>query len=592
MAWRFFTIRRPGWSIVGFSRRNLHVWHHPSYRLPLTSVEPRVGIEPRRADLALWYLLESGAARRGRIHEPPRVRYEDLARIHETAYLESLVHSDTLGRIFGVESWDIPVDELLKTIRLACGGTLEAARSTIRYGNPHLNLLGGFHHAMPHRGSGLCALNDIAVAVATLRADGFSGNISILDLDAHPPDGIAACLENQHRCWLGSLSCTPWDSQGRADETLLPQACGDQPYLKALDALLSRMPPSELVFVIAGGDVLRGDRLGTLDLSPKGARLRDLHVLQAIGKTPNVWLPGGGYHPASWKPLAGTGLALALGSRRPIRDDADPLTSHFARISAGLHLDPSTSENQGESALLTAEDLEESLGLAGTRPHRLLGTYTSENIEYSLYSFGILPHITRLGYSPLKVQTDSTSTGDRIRLWGWSDGQKHLLMECVLESCRIDESSLLYVHWLTLRNPKAPFAVSRPRLPGQEVPGLGLAREAGELLVRMAHRLDLDGLGFRPGWYHVAYTARYRFKMSDPTRQGRFEALTRDLGHLPLLHVTRAIAKGRVLMNGQPYRWEPALMVMYFQRPAMYDERVEVERGSVKFCLAEPAERP
>src|SRR5205823_6058723 len=61
-------------------------------------------------------------------------------------------------------------------------------------------------------------------------------------------------------------------------------------------------------------------------------------------------------------------------------------------------------------------------------------------------------------------------------------------------------------------------------LPGQDTPGLGLAREIGELLARIASRLGLEGVAFRPAWYHTAYAARHYFHFADPARQGRFEA--------------------------------------------------------------------
>ncbi len=49
----------------------------------------------------------------------------------------------------------------------------------------------------------------------------------------------------------------------------------------------------------------------------------------------------------------------------------------------------------------------------------------------------------------------------------------------------------------------------------------------------MAERLKLAGVAFRPMWYHLAMQSRARFRFVDPLRQGRFEALVRDLAHLP-----------------------------------------------------------
>ena len=99
--------------------RGLTAWYHPSYRLPLTSIEARAGIEPRRAELVAWFLTEEGLLSARELREPPRIALADLARVHAEAYLEALSERETLARIFGVEPWDVPVDELLGGLRRA-----------------------------------------------------------------------------------------------------------------------------------------------------------------------------------------------------------------------------------------------------------------------------------------------------------------------------------------------------------------------------------------------------------------------------------------------------------------------------------------
>jgi hypothetical protein len=142
----------------------------------------------------------------------------------------------------------------------------------------------------------------------------------------------------------------------------------------------------------------------------------------------------------------------------------------------------------------------------------------------------------------------------------------------VLERTTLAGHDYLFVHWLTMRHPRA--AHRRELLPGQDVPGLGLAREMTELYERMAARLGLAGVAFRPAHYHLAYVARERFRFLDPARQGRFEALVRDLGALPLPEATRLVAAGRVLVDGAPYLWEPEHMVDFAATPP--DDAAEV----------------
>jgi acetoin utilization deacetylase AcuC-like enzyme len=541
-------------------------------------------MEPRRADYAVWWLRECRAVTRAEVHHPRRITYDDLARVHTPELLESLGRPEALAHVFGVDPSDVPVDEVMNTIRLACGATLAAARETLRTKAPALNLLGGFHHAAPGAAGGNCPVNDVAVAIAALRAERFGGRVAVIDLDAHPPDGIALCLASDPQRWIGSISGSDWGALPDVDETVLPDGAGDAEYLAALAALLSRMPRPQIAFVIAGGDVLGGDRFGKLGLSLAGARERDVLVAAELEGVPQVWLPGGGYTNRSWRVLAGTGMALAAGSLEPIPADYDPLDARFERVAR--ELSPTELTDTGE---LTKEDLEEALGIRPGRQRLLLGFYTASGMEHALYRYGIFEQLERMGYRNFRAGFDSTGLGERVRLYGEADAQEHLLMELVLERRRVLGVEVLYIHWLSLRNPRAQFSERRPRLPGQDVPGLGLAREAGTMLARMAVRLGLGGVVFRPAYFHTAYAARHEFAFVDPERQGRFEALVRDLAHVPLLEATNLVAEGRILMDGRPYAWEADEMAYWLRESPADAGEVERERETVKFTVAEPA---
>jgi acetoin utilization deacetylase AcuC-like enzyme len=566
--------------------RDLPVWYDAEYRLPLTAFGRRTGLDVRRADLVAWFLLETRWIRRENFRSPVRARYEDVARVHGAAYLESLTEAETLAHIFGVDPGDVPVEELMRSVRLACGGTLAAVREALTRGGPAVNLAGGFHHAGPSYGSGMCPLNDLAIAVVALRHQGFGGQVAVLDLDAHPADGTAACLRDDERVWIGSLSgASPVALRG-VDEIILPERCPDDEYLSALDGLLARMPAPALALVIAGGDVLAGDHMGRLGLTLDGARQRDLAVRRALDGVPAVWLPGGGYHPDAWKVLAGTVLAVMRGTRRPIQTREDPLAVRFARLARHLG-------TQLPAPEVTFEDIEVELGMRPAGPVLLLGTYSPETLEYVLYRFGVLRFLERRGYGHFRVVFGTASSGgERVSVFGEADGAEHLLIDAVLERRTIAERDVLYVHWLSLRDPRARFSDSRPKLPGQEVPGLGLAREVTELLVLIARRLQLGGIAFRPAWFHTAYVARARFAFVDPARQGRFEALLRDLGAVPIPLLSTWLAEGRVRMNGQPYEWEPAEMVARFETDARDASAIAEERDRVMFDVTEGPAAP
>jgi acetoin utilization deacetylase AcuC-like enzyme len=566
-------------------RCRVSIWYSTAYRLPIASARSEQRFDPRRADYVAWYLLERARISSKLFRRPQRVGYAALSRVHDSSLIESLTTAKGLARVLAVDPAAVPVEETLRTIRLACGGTVEAAQEALAERRATCNLLGGFHHAGPGRAAAFCPVNDIAVAVAAVRAEGFSGRVVILDLDAHPPDGTAECFAGDDAVWIGSLSGVDWGPLPGVDETVLDMGCDDAGYLAALDGLLARMPRSDLAFVIAGGDVLQGDSLGTLGLTLAGARQRDLRVAAALGRTPSVWLPGGGYQADAWRALAGTVLAVGLRSERPIPAEYDPLDAHFSAIAERLgrqELDTS------ESVDLDLADFEAELfgrGLPARRV-RLLGLWTGAGIEYALYRYGILAHLRRLGYGDFRVTISSASTGQCVRVHGRAEGVEHLLAECVVDRKRFGERTFLLVNWLTLRNPRMPVNGRRPLLPGQDAPGLGLMREATELLQMMARRLDLAGMVFYPAHYHLAASARGQFRFLDPARQGRFEAMLRDLGHLPAGEASRAVAEGRVLLDGAPYAWEASPMAHGIVPTEEEAQVTAAEQERVRFTLA------
>src|SRR5258708_28250537 len=172
--------------------RDLAVWHAPEYRLPLSGVEARTGFDTRRAEHALWSLVERHAIARSNLRAPRRA--EELARVHTAELLDSLGRAETLARIWSIDPSDVPVDEVMTSIRLACGATIDAARALLKpatrqAGRRALNLLGGFHHASRDAAGALRPPKDRAAAPAGGAAPGRSRPGAADRSRARPPHG-------------------------------------------------------------------------------------------------------------------------------------------------------------------------------------------------------------------------------------------------------------------------------------------------------------------------------------------------------------------------------------------------------------------
>jgi len=213
---------------------------------------------------------------------------------------------------------------------------------------------------------------------------------------------------------VGSLSGSDWGPLPTVDETVLCDGAGDDLYLQTLAALLKRMPRPALAFVLAGGDVLRGDRFGRLGLTLAGARRRDHQVARALQGVPSVWLPAGGYHHDAWRVLAGTAMVLMVRWDAPNPERYDPLVKRFAGISAEL-LAAISARRSSTPRIWRRRSA--SVGNAAGRGC-LLGYYTATGLEHGLYRYGVMDQLRRIGYGGFHITFDRTGLGERLRLNG------------------------------------------------------------------------------------------------------------------------------------------------------------------------------
>jgi acetoin utilization deacetylase AcuC-like enzyme len=191
----------------------------------------------------------------------------------------------------------------------ACGSTVAAARAALEDGVA-ATLGGGMHHAGHRLGRGYCTFNDVAVAIAALRAEGGARRVLILDLDVHQGDGNAELFARDRDVRTVSLHGArnyPFRRVPGDIDVELPDGTGDEAYLRALErtlpAALAGAPP-DLAILICGADPWAGDRLGRLALTPEGLAARDERALQAVRATgaPVCVTLAGGYG----EPIAGT----------------------------------------------------------------------------------------------------------------------------------------------------------------------------------------------------------------------------------------------------------------------------------------------
>ncbi len=233
-----------------------------------------------------------------------------------------------------------------------------------------------------------------------------------------------------------------------------------------------------------------------------------------------------------------------------------------------------------------------------------LGRLDPAALRHELEEAGILAGLAARGHRDVLLRASIETGEHRLRILS-GDARttlvdlrlaeaSALLKEPGLFRLGLELLSFLSMHWLSLQDPGAAFPPDRPRLPGQRYPGLGLSRRFYERLLLWAEEWGKDGLVNYPQYFHNAVFYRRAFRFISPPREGRFQALARDLGALPVAEASAALEEGRVEEAGVGRAaWEPGEMVSpltrgirsYLDSPD-YARAVEAAREQARFRVA------
>jgi len=125
--------------------------------------------------------------------------------------------------------------------------------------------------------------------------------------------------------------------------------------------------------------------------------------------------------------------------------------------------------------------------------------------------------------------------------------------------------SMLLIEWVALQDPKASFSPEKPRLPGQQYPGVGGLKNMQELLYHLCKSSGKDAIVDVPEYFHSAaiysrlYTQIYDriYAFFSPVDAGIMHAMLRDLTDRPLADISFAVAFDCLLdaRTGKSVKW-------------------------------------
>jgi len=562
---------------------------------------PHAPYDGLRGERILTALLHARRVRTDHIHEPQPVSIRALRRVHSDEYLERLSDPHFVAEIVGCDPTNETTSRVLEMQRSVVGGTLLATSHALYSRRTAVNLGGGTHHARRDGGGGFCIYNDVAVAIERQRAEGFRGRVLVIDLDLHDGNGTREIFADDPDVFTFSIHNTDWtDTDAVAAFSLTLH--GEVEDTEYLEAIREHLPPvveqhrAALVYYVAGVDPAADDRIGNWKITAEGMLARDLFVMKTLaagrkrrGPIPVVITLGGGYGDEAWRYSAR--FLSALGGGDPVEPPStgEITLLHYRRLARDLEREE---EEQSEYDWgLTDEDVFGALD--GDRGPRLLGRYTPHDFELTLERLGFLDRIREKGF--LHPVLDFQPDGSGFILYSDSE-RREPLIELLL---KLDKSTrpghgFLRIEWLLMQNPRRRFSKDRPRLPGQQNPGLGLLYDILSILVVVCERMELDGVLFVPSHFHLAVQGRRILRGLDPADEATLRQIIRLVEGLPLGSALEAIELGRIrsLETGETIGWRPLSMVMptserlrHELESEAYERAVEQEMAGLRWVL-------
>ena len=254
----------------------------------------------RKFELVRDRLLREGTLGHHEIIEPEPANIADVRLVHTDDYVTRLCAGELSTK--EIRRLGLPWSEsLVRRSFYAVGGTISAAVTALEAGFSS-NLAGGTHHSFAERGEGFCVLNDVAVAIRTLRKRGLIQRAAIIDCDVHQGNGTATIFASDSDTFTFSIHGANNYPLFKASSTMdieLPDGIQDDGYLETLSNSLTAVFAwtPDLVFYLAGADPYVNDKLGRLALSIEGLKQRDELVLNEcfLREIPVATVMSGGY---------------------------------------------------------------------------------------------------------------------------------------------------------------------------------------------------------------------------------------------------------------------------------------------------------
>lgn len=312
-------------------------------------------MKPHRLALTHALILSYDLWDKMDVYRPKKATEEDLKKYHTSDYIDFLKkvtpetpYSETVEYALYGDCPGFP--SLFEFCQLYTGGSIEGAwKLNQKQTDIAINWAGGLHHARKSSGSGFCYVNDIVLAIIELLR--YHPRVLYIDIDVHHGDGVQDAFYYSDRVMTVSFHKYGngfFPNTGSINEiglktgkyysvnVPLKDGIDDITYTMLFKEIMSdvidRFRPTAIVLQ-CGADSLRGDRIGTFNLTFDGHAECVRYI--ASFNIPLLVLGGGGYTIKNvarcWANETATLLGITL-------DDDIPPNDYYSHYSPDFKL--------------------------------------------------------------------------------------------------------------------------------------------------------------------------------------------------------------------------------------------------------------
>jgi len=226
-------------------------------------------------------------------------------------------------------------------------------------------------------------------------------------------------------------------------------------------------------------------------------------------------------------------------------------------------------------------DIGSNLGnLSSVKSEKLfLKRFRADDLYEIMKEVGMIDHLGKRGFDDLNISIDvDESYIHYLKLYAGEASPETLLMALRLTETKflpdkrffegtkdIPTYDMIVIEWLSAQNPKVNFDKSKPQLPGQTKPGLGILNFCFDMMYRVAREVTKDGFLDVPDHMHGSIMYSKKFKFFDPVQEAILKAILRDLKDYSLLDISWGMITGTIIDDYKniPQEYDPAEQIFY-----------------------------